>query len=257
MRYGVGSRTLGRGGRLLGGGLVLAAAGCLAGALTACGAGGDHDAATPTASGSGAGASAAVAARGATIGAPDSACRLPVTFALAKNWKPESTVPDSTGSTGPTGSSGSTGSTGSSGSSATPADDLAAEIADALLHQGPVTAVCEVDAKPAGHIGFLRVWTGEPGGADARSVLASFVGAEKGAGHATYRAFTTGGLSGTEVEYRVTSEILESTKTERALAVTTPDGPVVVHLGGLDDEEHRAMLPAYELAKSTLRVTAR
>ncbi|MFF8926773.1 lipoprotein [Streptomyces longwoodensis] len=239
MRYGVGSRTVGRGGRLLGGGLLLAAAGCLAGALTACGAGGDHDAATPTASGSGAGASAAVAARGATIGAPDSACRLPVTFALAKNWKPESTVP------------------GSSGSSATPADDLAAEIADALLHQGPVTAVCEVDAKPAGHIGFLRVWTGEPGGADARSVLASFVGAEKGAGHATYRAFTTGGLSGTEVEYRVTSEILEDTKTERALAVTTPDGPVVVHLGGLDDEEHRAMLPAYELAKSTLRVTAR
>lgn len=175
--------------------------------------------------------------------------RLPVTFALAKNWKPESTVPDSAGSTS------SPGSTGSSGSAA-PDDDLAAEIADALLHQGPVTAVCEVDAKPAGHIGFLRVWTGEPGAADARSVLASFVGAEKGAAHATYRAFTTGGLSGTEVEYRVTSAILEETKTERALAVTTPDGPVVVHLGGLDDEEHRAMLPAYELAKSTLRVTA-
>jgi hypothetical protein len=246
VRFGVGSRNVGRGGRSLGGGLVVAAAGCLAGVLTACGAGGGHGAAKPTASGAGAGASSAVAARGGTLGAPGSACRLPVTFALAKNWKPESTVPDSSGS------SGSTSSTGS----AAPDDDLAAEIADALLHQGPVTAVCEVDAKPAGHIGFLRVWTGEPGAADARSVLASFVGAEKGAAHATYRAFTTGGLSGTEVEYRVTSEILEETKTERALAVTTPDGPVVVHLGGLDDEEHRAMLPAYELARSTLRVTA-
>jgi hypothetical protein len=219
-----------------GGGLVLAVAGCLVGALTACGAGGGHDAAAPAASG--AGASGATAARGGTIGGPGSACRLPVTFALAEKWKPESTVPDSTGS------------------SASPADDLAAEIADALLHQGPVTAVCEVDAKPAGHLGFLRVWTGEPGDADARSVLQAFVGAEKGASHATYRAFRTGGLSGTEVEYRVTSELLEETKTERALAVGTPDGPVVVHLGGLDDEEHRAMLPAYELAKSTLRVTA-
>ncbi|MFI1372001.1 lipoprotein [Streptomyces longwoodensis] len=251
----MGSRTVGRGGRSLGGGLVVAVAGCLAGALTACGAGGGHGAAKPTASGAGAGASSAVAARGGTIGAPGSACRLPVTFALANNWKPESTVPDSSGPTGSPGSSGSTGSAGSAGSAA-PDDDLAAEIADDLLHQGPVTAVCEVDAKPAGHIGFLRVWTGEPGAADARSVLASFVGAEKGAAHATYRTFTTGGLSGTEVEYRVTSEILEETKTERALAVTTPDGPVVVHLGGLDDEEHRAMLPAYELAKSTLRVTA-
>ncbi|MFD5348217.1 lipoprotein [Streptomyces anulatus] len=36
-------------------------------------------------------------------------------------------------------------------------------------------------------------------------------------------------------------------------AVATPDGPVVVHLGGMDTEEHTAMLPAFELAKKTLK----
>ena len=44
-----------------------------------------------------------------------------------------------------------------------------------------------------------------------------------------------------------------ASKEQRALAVTTKRGPVVLHLGGLDTEEHRAMLPAYELAKRTLR----
>jgi hypothetical protein len=126
-------------------------------------------------------------------------------------------------------------------------------VADALLHQGPVTAACEVDAKPAGHIGFLRVWTGEPGDDDARAVLKAFVAAEGGTSKAKYHDFTTGDLKGVEVEYLFTSKLLDETKPERALAVTTTNGPVVVHLGGLDSGEHRAMLPAYELAKRTLR----
>ena len=216
----------------------------LAGVLTGC-AGAEEDGtrasastsakATATADGSAAGAE--VAERGGTIGASGSACELPVTFDIAKEWKAEAV---DAGAASDKASSDGT-------------DDLGSEVADALLHQGPVTAACEVDAKPAGHIGFLRVWTGKPGNDDARTVLEAFVAAEGSTSKAKYQDFKAGGLKGVEVQYLYTSELLDETKPERALAVTTARGPVVVHLGGLDTGEHRAMLPAYELAKRTLR----
>ncbi|GGS06819.1 hypothetical protein GCM10010269_52170 [Streptomyces humidus] len=207
--------------------------GLLTGLLTGCTAaeGGADTAAGTT--GASAGATAKAAARGGSVGASGSACELPVAFDVAESWKAKAVRADEASAA---------------------AGDLA-ELADALLRQGPVTMACEIDAKPAGKIGFLRVWTGEPGDADARTVLKGFVAAEKGASKAVYRTFTSGGVTGAEVAYVTTSELLEESKTEHALAVTTPGGPVVLHLGGLDTEEHEAMLPAYELAKSTLRVT--
>ncbi|MEU1184446.1 lipoprotein [Streptomyces sp. NPDC005820] len=183
--------------------------------------------------GDGASARAEVARRGTSVGAAGSACELPVTFDVAESWKPEAVDAE----TEPAGVS----------------EDLA-ELADAFLRQGPVTMACEIDAKPAGHIGFLRVWTGEPGDAGARAVLEEFVAAERGAARATYHAFTSGDVTGAEVEYVLPG--IEEVRTARALAVVTPDGPVVLHLGGLDGEEHAEMLPAYELAKTTLRTTA-
>ncbi|MCX4767163.1 lipoprotein [Streptomyces sp. NBC_01275] len=208
----------------------------LTGLLTGCAAdGGGSDAspkgktkATATAS-----AGAKVAQRGGSVGASGSACELPVTFDVAEFWKAEAV-------------------------DAQEADDAGgdlADLADALLHQGPVTMACEIDAKPAGKLGYLRVWTGEPGDGDARAVLEEFVSAEEGSSGAKYRSFEAAGVTGAEVEYVTTSELLEETKKERALAVSTSDGPVVLHLGGMDTEEHEAMLPAYELAKSTLRAT--
>ncbi|MFI5683212.1 lipoprotein [Streptomyces sp. NPDC051636] len=184
----------------------------------------------------GSGATGGAAASGGRIGAAGSACELPVTFDIAKGWKAKAIDADAAG--------------GSSGSD----DEPAGDVADALLHQGPVTAACEVDAKPAGNIGFLRVWKGEPGDADARAVLRAFVAAEDNTSKETYRAFRTGGVSGVEVEYVYTSKLLDESKKESALAVTTADGPVVLHLGGLDTQEHEEMLPAYELAKRTLRI---
>ncbi|MFH9863278.1 lipoprotein [Streptomyces sp. NPDC017202] len=224
MRFGVGNGWRG-----------LTAAALLTGlAAAGCGESGD----APDASGAKAKASATaeVAARGGSIGAAGSACELPVTFDIAEFWEAEAI--DAASRQGETG------------------NEITDDLADAFLHQGRVTMACEVDAKPAGKLGFLRVWTGRPGDADARAVLEGFVTAEEGASGAEYRSFTTGSLSGTEVEYTTTSELLEETKKERALAVSTPDGPVVVHLGGMDTEEHEAMLPAYELAKKTLEVTA-
>ncbi|MFI9761576.1 lipoprotein [Streptomyces sp. NPDC051963] len=163
-------------------------------------------------------------ASGGTLGAAGSACELPVTFDIAEDWTAEAVDGGS-----------------------------AEDVADALLRQGPVALVCEVDAKPAGNIGFIRVWTGDPGKDEARAVLEAFVAAESGASKEAYRTFTTGDLDGVEVEYLYTSEMLDETKQERAFAVVTPDGPVVLHLGGLDTEEHEEMRPAYELAKRTLR----
>ncbi|MDH6546662.1 lipoprotein [Streptomyces sp. SAI-041] len=200
--------------------LRMAHAALLAGVLTGCSeAAGDDSKASAgssaTAKTSGAVDSAAV--RGGTIGAAGSACELPVAFDTAKSWR--------------------------------------AEAVEAPLSQGPVTLACEIDAKPAGSIGFLRVWAGKAGDADARTVLEAFVAAEDGVSGEKYGAFTSGGLSGVEVEYLYASELLEETKKESAFAVTTADGPVVVHLGGLDTDEHEEMLPAYELARRTLHTT--
>ncbi|MGF0174075.1 lipoprotein [Streptomyces sp. Marseille-Q5077] len=229
----------------------LAQVALLAGVLTGCsGAAEDDPKASASASTS---ASASVGAasdgdtavkRGGTIGAAGSDCELPVTFDIAQYWEAEAidagTGKDKAG--------------GSEGSGDSEDSELAQEIADALLHQGPVTAACEVDAKPAGNIGFLRIWTGEPGDDDARTVLEAFLADENGVSKAKYSAFKAGGLAGAEVKYLVTSKLLEETKEETALAVTTEMGPVIINLGGMDTEEHRAMLPAYELAKKTLRV---
>ena len=224
MRFGVGN---------VGRRLTLAA--LLTGLVTGCStAGGTSDGESTAAAEAKAKATSEVARRGSSVGAAGSACELPVTFDVAKSWKAEAVDAEEAGDA---------------------SGDLA-ELADAFLRQGPVTMACEIDAKPAGNVGFLRVWTGKPGDADARTVLAGFVAAEEGASGEKYRTFTAGGLTGAEVEYTTTSKLMEETKQEHALAVTTPDGPVVLHLGGMDTEEHKAMLPAYELAKSTLRSTA-
>ncbi|MEV7737052.1 lipoprotein [Streptomyces sp. NPDC088921] len=191
----------------------------LAGVLTGCSEAAEGDdsktSARPSATAETSAPDDTAAAGGGTIGAAGSACELPVTFDIAKSWK--------------------------------------AEAVEAPLSQGAVSLACEIDAKPAGNIGFLRVWAGKSGDADTRAVLEAFVAAEDGVTKEKYRTFTTGGVSGVEVEYLYTSELLEETKKESAFAVTTADGPVVVHLGGLDSEEHEEMLPAYELARRTLR----
>lgn len=201
--------------------LRMAHAALVAGVLTGCSQAAEGDdskaSARPSATAKTPAPDNTAAGSGGTIGAAGSACELPVAFDTAKGWK--------------------------------------AEAVEAPLSQGPVTLACEIDAKPAGSIGFLRVWAGKPGDADARTVLKAFVAAEDGVSEEKYSAFTSGGLSGAKVEYLYASELLDETKKESAFAVIAADGPVVVHLGGLDTDEHEEMLPAYELARRTLRTT--
>jgi hypothetical protein len=203
----------------------------VAGVLTGCGAAEEDDKKT-RASAQKSGGTDTGAKSGGTLGGTGTACELPVSFQTAERWKAEAIEPSGGSEPG----------------------SLEEEL-DELLYQGPVALVCEIDAKPAGHLGFIRVYTGKPGNADARGVLEAFVAAENGASEEKYRTFRTGGLSGVEVKYLYTNEILDEAKTERALAVATSDGPVVLHLGGIDTEEHEGMLPAFELAKRTLRTS--
>ncbi|MFC9605606.1 lipoprotein [Streptomyces niveus] len=165
--------------------------------------------------------------KGGTIGAAGSPCALPVTFALAAKWTAEAVEIDAA------------------------ADAALAELA----RQGPVEMACEIDAKPAGNIGYLRVWTADTTDSTPREVLEAFVAADKTAGDAEYRETKAGSLPAAEVGYITTSEVLEESKKERALAVTTPKGVALIHLGGLDSGEHDAMLPAFELARKTLRAS--
>lgn len=169
-----------------------------------------------------AGTEAAVAAKGGRLGGAGSACELPVTFDLAARWKPKAIELEP--------------------------DSILADLAE----QGTVKMVCEIDAKPAGNIGFLRVWQGEASEDDPQAVLKAFVADDPNASEAAYAQVKAGALAAAEVGYTVHSELMDESKKERAFAVTTPDGPVVVHLGGLDSDEHTAMLPAFELAKKSL-----
>ncbi|MFI1439765.1 lipoprotein [Streptomyces fructofermentans] len=167
-------------------------------------------------------ASEKAVAKGSSLGGPGSPCPLPVAFDLAAGWKAE---PVASGE-----------------------DELG------LLEQGTVTLVCEVDAKPAGHIGFLRVWKGGEKGEDARTALKAFVEDEADKrGDEKYSDLTLDGLAAAEVSYVNTSALVDEPKRERALAVATPKGVVVLHLGGLDTEEHDDMLPAYLLARKSLK----
>ncbi|WP_215455895.1 lipoprotein [Streptomyces sp. ATCC 21386] len=230
-------------------GTVVAQLVLLAGVLTGCSEPAPDGHAKPSASttgaatagGKGTAEDAGAAKSGGNVGPAGSACPLPVTFDTAEEWRPEAVE---------------TGTPGDDGGSEQ--DELAAELAEGLLRQGPFTAACEIDAKPAGNIGFIRVWTGEKGAGegDAEALLKEFVAAEGDTSEAKYSAFTSDSdVRGTEVEYLYTSEALDETKKERAFVAVTPDGPVVVHLGGLDTQEHEQMLPAYELAKRTLSTT--
>ncbi|MFE7839236.1 lipoprotein [Streptomyces sp. NPDC057474] len=228
-------------------GTVLAQVALLVGVLTGCSESAEDGDAKPSASATKSvkaeveletEASDDAAKSGGSVGAAGSACELPVTFDTAEKWQPEAVETEAPG-----------------GGSGSEEDELAAELAEGLLHQGPFTAACEIDAKPAGNIGFIRVWTGEAGAkdGDAEALLKEFVAAEGNTSKARYSEFTSDAdVSGTEVEYLYTSDALEETKKERAFVTVTPDGPVVVHLGGFDTQEHEEMLPAYELAKRTL-----
>jgi hypothetical protein len=150
---------------------------------------------------------------------------LPVEFDLAESWLPKAVIMDT---------------------------DPDSELAF-LTRQGPVAITCEIDAKPAGNIGFLRVWIADASDDSPRQILDAFMAEAGDIEEPEYLEAKAGEFAAAEVSYLTSSELFDESKKERALAVSTPNGVVVLHLGGLDTEEHEAMLPAYELAKQSMR----
>ncbi|WP_250031249.1 lipoprotein [Paractinoplanes maris] len=159
----------------------------------------------------------------ARIGAAGSACELPVTFGIAESWKPKAVEKMAD-------------------------DDPFAELA----RRGPLTMACEVDAKPAGSIGFLRVYTGSTG--EPRATLTAFIG--KRALKPAFTELQIGGRPGLEVVYQQKNQLDDEIDQERAFVVQTGQELVAVSLDSFDSGEHEDMLPAYELAKSTLTVVS-
>ncbi|MGW4498027.1 lipoprotein [Micromonospora sp. NPDC004336] len=155
----------------------------------------------------------AAAPAGTTVGKKGSPCALPVTFSLPERWKVEAVR----GST---------------------------EFGEPTV--GKATLLCELNARPTGDLGFIRVWRvdGVAGGAEEH--LKHFVGAyaPKASG-AQYRRLRAGTVDAVEATYTVDGD------TDRAVALSSLYGPVVL---SLDTSDPADLLPAYQLAKQSARI---
>jgi hypothetical protein len=157
---------------------------------------------------------------GVTVGAKGTACHLPVTFSLPARW------------------------------AARPVGDAAGTTL------GGSRLRCEVDAKPAGNVGFLRVWAVDEGTGDVRAALEDFLAEHARVSEIEYRRVRRGPLDLAEATYVQADELGGGPNRQRALAAEVPgSGTVLLTFGGMDTSEFEAMFPAYQLATSTLRVS--
>ncbi|MEV4926457.1 lipoprotein [Streptomyces roseoverticillatus] len=161
---------------------------------------------------------------GGRIGGAGAVCEFPVSFEVAKAWQPKGL------------------------------DAEGAAFLSKWLGHPSFKGACEIDAKPAGMIGYIRVWTAERTDMSPRQALETFVAEEKNVTGKEFSDAKAGDLPAAEVVYEQKSPLLDEPKPEQAFAVTTPKGVTIVHLGGLDSGEHKEMLPAYELAKKTTKL---
>ncbi|MDG4823861.1 lipoprotein [Asanoa sp. WMMD1127] len=146
----------------------------------------------------------APAAAGGRIG-PGTACAIPATLSTAAAWTPK----DASG---------------------------------VGFTEDGVTLRCEIDAKPAGVLGFIRVYTYEDG--EARRALDTLLAIPGFGGTATAeRQVTIGGETGVEAALAA-----EETGPGRVFAA----GGVVLVWRGLDEEEFASGLPAYVLARTSI-----
>lgn len=167
------------------------------------------------------------------LGAAGSACDLPVAFDLVALWKPEAVDTEELG-----------------------------ELAS-MFRNGPFEVVCEVDAKPAGDIGFLRVYVSKNSAASPRSSLESFIAADfpeaRKAGNLEvrkpeYTELTIGGQPAAEATWESYNKSMDHLSKCSAFALNTPRGAVVVRLSPFGADEHPNVVPAFELAKKSLTV---
>ncbi|WP_347404845.1 lipoprotein [Micromonospora sp. WMMD1102] len=124
-----------------------------------------------------------------------------------------------------------------------------------LAELGGANMWCEIDAKPAGNIGFLRVWMVDRGAViGARKGLEQFLDEYGKLTDVQYRETKAGPISAIEATFLKESELTGEPTRGRALVVGTRMGTFLLTLGGTDTEEYEEMLPAYQLAKSTFAI---
>ncbi|GAA0473279.1 hypothetical protein Aca07nite_85800 [Actinoplanes capillaceus] len=196
-------------------------------ALLAVGGCSSASSSTPQAEAPSAPASAAAAA--VRVGAAGSACELPVSFELAEDWEPKAVDVEALG-----------------------------ELAE-LARVGVFTVRCEVDAKPAGNIGFLRVHIAGGLSGAPRDHLKMFVKASargKEVSGVTYSDVQIGGGQAAEVTWESYSKELDHPSKYSAFALNTKDGAMVVQLSPFGADEHPGMLPAFQLAERTLTINS-
>ncbi|NED98846.1 lipoprotein [Phytoactinopolyspora halotolerans] len=127
-------------------------------------------------------------------------------------------------------------------------------LADHDFEQGGLMPACEVDAKPAGWLGYIRVWTGPAD--DAGQALETFLADSAGEiEEPETREIEIAGVPGVETSYVQFLPAVDERKRERAFAIMTGDEAAVVTVSGFDTEEYLGMLPAYILARETARLT--
>jgi hypothetical protein len=189
-------------------------------------------AATPAASATSAPAAPAeapAAAAGASIGAKGTACELPFEFQTAADWKAKSVDVKKLG-------------------------ELAA-----LAKVGDFSVVCEIDAKPAGSIGFIRVHVADKLSGAPAEHLQEFVKVAVGKREVSGTDFTDvriGGAQAAEASWETVDKEYDIRSKYTAFALNTKAGMVVVQLAPLDTGEFTSMLPAYELARKSVKIKA-
>jgi hypothetical protein len=151
------------------------------------------------------------AAAGGTIGGPGGDCPLPVTMSVAEKWKPRS-------------------------------------VPAGIYDIDGARLACEIDAKPADHVGFLRVYV-TPNAAAPRSVLAKFLADAKSATEDQYRDVAPG------VELTYVSTTDGDSVRRRVYAVPAPGHTVAVVLDAFDSDEYDDMVPAFLLAEHTIKAS--
>ncbi|RGC66092.1 hypothetical protein C5N14_24980 [Micromonospora sp. MW-13] len=162
----------------------------------------------------------APAEAGVTVGARGTPCELPITFSLPARWIAE------------------------------PVDDASG------MTLGGSRLRCEVDAKPAGSVGFLRVWAVDEATGDVRAALEEFLAEYGRVSEIEYRRVRRGPLDLVEATYLQRTRLSGGPNRQRALvAPASGGGAVLLTFGGMDTGEFEAMFPAYQLATGTLRAS--
>ena len=118
--------------------------------------------------------------------------------------------------------------------------------------EGEPELLCEISARPAGSIGFLRIYH-KKGVTDAKAALTAYT-TKPQYSDVKLSDIKAGSVAGEEVSYTIDSSGTKSPGL--VFAVPVSDGTVLVSLDSLDDEIQQDNRPAYELAKSSLKVIA-